>query len=49
MHDCTIALLEAALNDIGQYTGEGSPTTPWRDIVKACGQKARTALENTHD
>jgi hypothetical protein len=27
--------------DIGEYTGEGGPTTPWRDIVKNIGSKAR--------
>lgn len=38
--------LREALTDIGQYTGEGPLSTPWRDIVKACGEKARADLEN---
>lgn len=37
--------LMEALFDIGQYTGDGPATTPWRDIVKACGEKARAALK----
>ena len=40
------AKLREALNDIAEYTGEGPLSTPWRDIVKACGEKARAALEN---
>ena len=40
------ARLREALNDIAEYTGEGPLSTPWRDIVKACGEKARAALEN---
>lgn len=43
-----ITAMEAALADIGQYTGEGPVTTPWRDIVKTCGEEARTALEKTN-
>lgn len=34
----------AALEDIGAYKGEGGPGTPWRDIVRDCGAKAREAL-----
>lgn len=33
-----------ALQQIGEYTGEGGPNTPWRDIVRECGETARRAL-----
>jgi len=45
------AILRAALEDIGEYTGEGGPDTPWQEIVRDCGIKAREALfsANTQD
>lgn len=45
--EAEVARLREALNDIAEYTGEGPLSTPWRDIVKACGEKARAALEGT--
>lgn len=37
-------ILTEALGDIAGYRGEGPPSTPWRDIVRECGQTARAAL-----
>ena len=39
------AILIAALEDIGAYTGEGGPNTPWRNIVRDCGATARAAID----
>ncbi len=39
------AKLTAALQDIGQYEGEGGPSTPWRQIVRDLGAAARSALK----
>lgn len=39
-----VPLMLEALEDIGEYTGEGGPGTPWRDIVRGIGLKARKAL-----
>lgn len=36
--------LRGALKAIGEYRGEGGPGTPWRDIVRDCGETARNAL-----
>lgn len=37
--------LLAVLKDIGKFTGEGSMyTTPWQDIVRSIGEKARAAI-----
>lgn len=33
-----------ALKDVGTWTGKGGPRTPWQDIVKDVGQKARDAI-----
>jgi len=36
--------LAAAMEGIGNYTGEGGPGTPWRDIVRDLGARAREVL-----
>ena len=36
--------MSEALREIGKYTGEGGPATPWREIVRDCGETARRAL-----
>ena len=38
------AALRAELADIGRYTGEGGPNTPWQSIVRDLGAQARAAL-----
>lgn len=38
------AELLSALENIGRYTGNGPPTTPWQDIVRDIGQDARAAI-----
>lgn len=45
--EAEVQRLREALGDIGQYTGEGPTSTPWRDIVKTCGEKARAVLKDT--
>lgn len=42
------AILRGALEDIGEYTGDGGPSTPWRDIVRDCGNKARDAISSAN-
>ncbi len=37
--------LREALKEIGEYTGDGGPNTPWRDIVRSLGETARIALQ----
>lgn len=41
----TLPDLLEALEEIAGYTGEGGPGTPWRDIVRDLGTKARTVLK----
>lgn len=39
-----VAEVIAALKEVAEYVGEGPPTTPWRDIVRDLGERARIAL-----
>src|SRR5437868_3196529 len=42
--EAAIAHLRGVLAMIGQYTGEGPPTTPWQDIVRDMVIAARAAV-----
>lgn len=39
-----LARLEAFAKSAAEYSGEGPPTTPWRDIVRDLSKEARAAL-----
>lgn len=42
--DARVERMSEALHWIAQYEGKGPPTTPWQDIVRLCGGRARDAL-----
>jgi hypothetical protein len=46
---CAAPELLEALRSIGEYLGEGPPSTRWKAIVKECGDIARAAIAKATD
>lgn len=42
--EARVAELEGLLQEIGEYTGDGPPTTRWRDIVREISTRARALV-----